>query len=368
MLMRLPSGNGVRWRGALEEWVKWWVGELTAMLPASVKTWLEQARATTLIEISPEDVVVASQVNALSQTLVRMPSAEFENADAARIRATEIAGSLASRGDVILSLPGHESLVQKVTFPLAAARNLKSIVKFEAERRCPVSPNLMMFDHRVIRRDRAANRLEVEIRIVNKASVDKALKLARSLGLGPSAIGFRDGAGRVSDWLMVIPSGSRFRQFLRRHRMRALLVLTIALAVAFILTGYVRDLMTAGDLERQVAQAKIGANEVTKLEGDLKAAVARVTFLTEKKAAPSLLTILAEVTRRLPDDTWVYNLELKGDSVRVQGFSQAAPALIGVLDRSTLFRNAQFRAPLTPGQSNGSVRFDLTASVEGASP
>jgi general secretion pathway protein L len=339
-----------------------------AMLPTTVRAWLEQARATTLVETSPEEVIVASQVNALRQILVRMPNAEFGNEGASRAHAAEIAGSLAPRGDVILSLPGHEALIQKVTFPLAAARKLRSIVKFEAERQCPVSSNLILFDHRVVRRDRAANRLEVEIRIVHRSAVDNAVKLATSLGLEPSAIGFRNSAGRESDWLMAIRSGSRHAQFLRRHRMHALLALTIALAAGFIFTGYVRDLMAAARLEHQVAHAKASANEVTKLEGDLKTAAARVTFLTEKKAAPSLLTILAEVTHQLPDDTWAYNLELKDGSIRIQGFSQAAPALIGVLDKSAIFRNAQFRAPMTPGQSDGSVRFDLTANVEGGSP
>lgn len=70
-----------------------------------------------------------------------------------------------------------------------------------------------------------------------------------------------------------------------------------------------------------------------------------------------------ELTRILPDSTWLSDLALREDVVSIAGFSRAAADLIGMLGASAVFRDPRFTAPVTrvPGQDG--ERFTIHMKV-----
>jgi hypothetical protein len=81
--------------------------------------------------------------------------------------------------------------------------------------------------------------------------------------------------------------------------------------------------------------------------------------------------ILDELTRLLPDTTWIWNLRYNGKEIELSGFADSASDLIPILDRSPLFEKVEFLAPVTKEmqmRSDGNKekeRFKIKAKIEG---
>jgi len=73
--------------------------------------------------------------------------------------------------------------------------------------------------------------------------------------------------------------------------------------------------------------------------------------------------LLPEVTRILPDDTFLDRLLIGQGSVQMQGKSDNAQQLIGLVNQSGLFRDASFRGPTRIDTRTQKEIFDLTATL-----
>jgi hypothetical protein len=98
--------------------------------------------------------------------------------------------------------------------------------------------------------------------------------------------------------------------------------------------------------------------------------------LTKKYAYPSTVQLLDGVTRVLPDDTWVTQLEMRTslhgkDTQRdlvLRGESANAGKLIGLLEDSKLVEQAALRSSTTKIQPGPGEIFDLGAQVKKLPP
>jgi general secretion pathway protein L len=75
------------------------------------------------------------------------------------------------------------------------------------------------------------------------------------------------------------------------------------------------------------------------------------------------MQVLAELTTRLPDDTWLTELSLRQRHVSLSGQSEAAARLIGELSRSAMFRGIGFAGPVTRDGTTGRDDFSLHLDV-----
>src|SRR4030043_1519077 len=61
----------------------------------------------------------------------------------------------------------------------------------------------------------------------------------------------------------------------------------------------------------------------------------------------SKVEVLEEVSRLLPNTTWIWNLKYNGKEMELSGFADSASDLIPLLDKSPLFEKVEFLAPVT---------------------
>jgi pyruvate/2-oxoglutarate dehydrogenase complex dihydrolipoamide acyltransferase (E2) component len=120
-------------------------------------------------------------------------------------------------------------------------------------------------------------------------------------------------------------------------------------------------------------QAQAAANLRTQLEGmegDYN------YILAKKYAYPSVVHVIDEVSRVLPDDTWLTQLEIKttgrGKDVQreiyLRGESENAGKLIALLEDSKLVEQAAPRSPTTKIQGAAGEIFDLGARLRTLTP
>jgi general secretion pathway protein L len=137
----------------------------------------------------------------------------------------------------------------------------------------------------------------------------------------------------------------------------------LALFIALLVATYLRGMMILDNVNDLVSDEGVRAARVEQLQSRIERASAQLAFLGRQKRAPLFSAILSDVTRALPDGTWIDQFDMHGARIRISGYSHSASDLIAAFDRSGRFANAQFAAPVTQGPSPGVERFDLTFEI-----
>jgi general secretion pathway protein L len=82
-----------------------------------------------------------------------------------------------------------------------------------------------------------------------------------------------------------------------------------------------------------------------------------------RAGSPPTVRVLAEVTRILPDDTFLDRLLVGSDSVQMQGKSNNAQQLIELVNQSPLFTDAAFRGSTRLDTGTKKEIFDVNAAL-----
>src|SRR6185503_12219796 len=181
-------------------------------------------------------------------------------------------------------------------------------------------------------------------------------------------------ASTVPSQLNLIPSDERSRAgSWRRWQVLVPLALLAAVALAALLVPLMQKREYAIALNRQAEEARGQALAADAVRTQLERAQAEYNFVLAKKYAyPGTVQLLDGVTRVLPDDTWVTQLEMRTslrgkDTQRdlvVRGESANAGKLIGLLEDSKLVEQAALRSSTTKIQPGPGEIFDLGAQVK----
>jgi general secretion pathway protein L len=127
------------------------------------------------------------------------------------------------------------------------------------------------------------------------------------------------------------------------------------------------------ELQPQVNVAAQQAQAADSLHQQLERAQNEYNFLLQKRyAAPTSLQLLNEVTRILPDDTWLQNFELrttsKGKELQLQGETGVAGKMIELFEQSPLVSGASFKSPVTQAPGSQGSRFHIGMDVKDVAP
>ena len=91
-----------------------------------------------------------------------------------------------------------------------------------------------------------------------------------------------------------------------------------------------------------------------------------VQAVRNNEAAPinGLVIVLDTLSRILPDHTYVTELRVEGNKLRLTGVTKDAPSLIGLIEGSGRFRGATFFAPTTQLPSEAGEHFHIEADIQ----
>ena len=73
--------------------------------------------------------------------------------------------------------------------------------------------------------------------------------------------------------------------------------------------------------------------------------------------------LLATLTQLLPDDSYLTELDVKGDTVKMIGLTGSATALLAAIAKSPSFRDASFESSITRDTKTNRERFDIGAHI-----
>jgi len=361
----LPSARPVpAWRARLVSFWRWWTGELRKVAyerfaalrgMGEVPTVSLEASALAVLRPLPPDGAEAR---------IDLAGLEPARAQAALRTLLERVGE--SRGRVQLALSPQEALVRRVTMPAATEENLAQVLAFEMDRLTPFRAEDVYFDYRIVGRDAAAGQLALQLAVARRERVDGFVARLRALGASVQGVVVREGLGGPAGALDLLPSEQRGERESVNERLvqRSLVAAVVILFALALLIPLWRKRETVIALLPLVAKAQQEAQATDRIGRDVERQVEDYNFLLAKKlSAYPVLAYLEEVSRLLPDNTWLqqmqYKLNGKTHELQMTGETASSSKLIEVLTSSKLLRNPTPRGTTTRGSTPNSERFTI---------
>ena len=357
------------WRQQVAAFWRWWWGEMVQLVPERFGGSSGGSRVP-LIALETDAFVLVEARGASPAQGARAPIASLD-AEGRRIALRDLLGRAGeTEGRLRLCLARDESLLRRVALPIATEENLDQVLAFEMDRLTPFRAEEVYFDHRVVSRDPAVGRIQVDIGLARRELLDAKLANLAASGASVQGVLIAEDALRSTAPLDLLPEGRRGERELSRERTlqwalsgSALALLAIALLLPPLLK---RETVKA--LHPELAKAKQEAEATEALHRELEKLAADHNFLLAKKhGSHAALAVIEEISRLLPDNTWVQQLDVrtsgKAREAQISGETASSSKLIEILEQSTVLQNASPRGTVTRGSQAGTERFLIAAEV-----
>jgi general secretion pathway protein L len=167
-----------------------------------------------------------------------------------------------------------------------------------------------------------------------------------------------------------MPSEQRGARESRQERMTrmGLAWLALLLFIALLAVPIWRKREAVIALQPQLARAETEAKSTDTVAKEVERLVADYNFLQGRKyASYPALAYLEDLSRLLPDNTWLQQMDLKqvgrNREVTITGETPSSSKLIEILQQSKVLQNARTSGTVTRGSVPGTERFMITAEA-----
>jgi len=269
---------------------------------------------------------------------------------------------------VELMLRPERFIFKTMELPSRAAEFLSGVVRSQIDRLTPWSADQAAFGVSSPA-DAGAGRIAVTVAATAKEMLDPFVQTFT--GLGACAVKIAtlptDGAANAPAITVVEQNvgGILDVRLARRIALAALVSVLVIAAVANIASAMVVHGLQAhqDELAAQIAHIRAAALASRNAPRDPKM-VSEQALVQRKNQTPSAVIALEILSRILPDNTYLTELRIDSDKVRLTGITRDAPDLIRLIEQSHHFAKATFFAPITHSPSEPGDRFSIEARME----
>jgi general secretion pathway protein L len=269
-----------------------------------------------------------------------------------------------SRAELVLN--PDRFLFRPLELPTRAGEFLEGIVRSQIDRLTPWTANDAVFG--LAKPEEAGtDRMLVTVAATARAMVTPYVQALRSLGIKSIAVStLLPGPEPVPVKVLDEKGHSTFDAGrVRRVLLAVLLVAGLGAALAIMADSVIGSSLQAeqDQLARRIASRRAAA--LGGREASLDAATAGLRALERRKHdGPSAVIVLEQLSQVLPDHTYVTELRIEGEKLRLIGVTRDAPSLIGLIEQTQHFSRATFFAPTTRSPNESGERFHIEARIE----
>ncbi|KZC17600.1 fimbrial assembly protein [Rhodanobacter sp. FW510-R12] len=354
------------WRASpLPAFLGWWGGELRGLLPLRWYGWfgsgadwhlLQHADAAWTLRRSGQGDVLASWNDDGAPAPAAALGAALQRVDREDLR-------------LALLLPAAAVLRRTLALPLVARDNLRQVAAFEMDRQTPFTVAQVYYAVRETAAPAAPGRLNAELVVVTRGTLDPLLARLQAQGIAVDAADVAAGDGRLG--VNLLPPEQVPHRARPRRRLNLMLAAACVLLLALVLGEWLHNRQLAlAQMQAEVEAMRGEAQQVAALRQQLQDDAGAAGFLARRKHdTVAMLSLLQDVTERLPDSAWLerFNVDNAGQ-IGLQGQSQQAVKLLDALKDSKLITGASFQGSIQPDPSSGKERFYMTARVNQPKP
>jgi general secretion pathway protein L len=311
----------------LAEFGSWWIARMREILPAVLAGGAAGP---------PDGVVIDARPDGDFQAFVRRGGQE----QAVTLGAVP---RMAGRRPILLRIQPSGVLEKEHMMPAASRGDMERMLRLELPRITPFDPDSIYWrwEARPSPADRA--RTEVRLTIVPKIILAEKLERLEQIGIRPKLLEAGTGPVRLLRLQEDGAAGAWRDAAVRWLGVTAgvLVVTAVVLPFAFQAWDLHRIGAAMNALRPTVSQAEA-------LRRNLDASAAGHDIVAQQRdRTGDVPTVLAAVTRVLPDNTYLTDLSLRQRQLTIAGRSVSAANLITLLAADPMFRNVAFAAPVT---------------------
>ena len=358
--------------GVVPRFFDWWFGEMLGLVPDALK--LRFARTTERVVLFADDAAAGlyfetgEDIRLLGRFALGGATSITDVRDTLRRHSLD-RSIAAGRAEICLRIAAAKTLRAEMTLPLAAERNVDEVVSFELDRHTPFRADQVLFASRVIERNLTTQRLRVEVLLVPRSTVEELVGIAQRLDLQPHRIDIAAESGHQAASGNMLRGGAKSAA---GRRDAALLYGLAGLAVILAVVAAVLPVERARQAEYALARQFAAVRHIAVREAALRTEIdalrkSELFLIQKKRSAPTVSALLFETTRLIPDTTWIDDWRFSGNELQLQGVSQSASALVGILEQSKFFSHTTFLSPVTRdsgGREHFAISTEVTAGTE----
>ncbi|MGH7109792.1 MAG: hypothetical protein ACREFK_05130, partial [Stellaceae bacterium] len=237
-------------QGMVRDFLKWWVGQLAALLPVVLRRpAAASGDAMVVIPPTPLGRGVEAVTVGLRRNGKETPLGRFGLSPAALKGLPRPPG-----GACVLRLGGGDILAKTLSLPLAAQAELPQVLAFEMDRETPFTAEELYWNHGIQAIERDSGQMSVRLLLVPKANLAPLLAALAAAGIVPRRVEIADGPDRGA-YLPLDGNGGRLSRASRRL-VRPLAACALLLALAAVATPFVHQSLTLSSLDHRIAAAR----------------------------------------------------------------------------------------------------------------
>jgi general secretion pathway protein L len=344
---------------AWQAFANWWRSELFDLLPEPLVAWLGGTEGPVIRLGVETNGVRIEGISATGRLADCTTIAWSDYSLAALDRHLSSTGFTRPGGIIGVVLPATTFFRRSFEIPVRARDGVHATARQELEHRTPFQAENVHLGMVIAPRQKDSQTLTVHQTIVRRDIVEEVVL---RLGLALADISFvappLNDDDSLASSISLRPQADRGVPFTRRliHILTMAAVIIAGLDAALL---WWRQEQTIAAIEAQTLVVREQALTVSGLEQEIARVQSVLRALEEQRASPSAAELWRETSRILPDNTWVTDWRLRDGSVSIAGYSLAATQLVGLFEKSQLFKQASLDAPITFDSANERERFSL---------
>ncbi len=274
------------------------------------------------------------------------------------------------KGELALDVHINESevLTRHISLPASTEENLYEVIQYEMDRYTPFNKDDVYCDYRIEDRIKEKELIKVLLIVVRKEVLNPVVHAIESSGVHLQKIDIVD--SQNSDNSLHNVKLLRSHSDLGNSKKSSINWIAAAALGLLLLTGVtplVINYMHISKLSSELEGLEKTVQKVKQLQTEYSKMQDQVGYLIDvKHRNPSIIELLNLLTQAIPDHTYVQRLSLEGGLLSIQGLSASASDLIPIIDKSGMFDDIRFAAPVTQSGADGLERYSITAQIKAA--
>jgi general secretion pathway protein L len=345
------------------DFMSWWYGELSSVVPVKLRQAFKPVERTIAVTMDDNRISLTKIEGGETETIVQLglKSASFETSKQELGRL--VAKYPARRWRWGLYLDGGSVLQDRLMLPIAAKENYFEAVEFQIDRQTPFQRNEIYFDCYSNNAGSTSRMLCVDYIIAPLEKVDATVQDLATIGIPVDFVTtLSELSGEQPRFNLLSSNNTPKRQGGRRiNVMLAMLAILLGGAVTYLSLD--NDRRHAELLAAHVDSLRNQARLAAELRSTVASEQRNVNYvLNLKRDQQSVIKILNDLTRLLPDDSWVSRFTFKNDKVQIVVHAPESSSIVRLVEGSGQFAGAKMMTAVRKTKNDDRERFTLSFS------
>ena len=348
------------------QFLRWWIAELQSCANDAVEFFAPHWRRALTIYVEANRLLILDQ-NSDTPTTVLEIACEGSIANLPQLIPAPLAAAVEQSRRVRVVISMESAYLQQLRLPLAALPHLDSAIAIQLPKLLPLESAQLLTHFKVAATDATKGTVNVDLAALRRADIDPLLKRLRAWSLRVTSLHLGQTPG--GEYRFEFESGgTTSRQLSLRRTDRILVGAAATLGFACASIAATESYRSQAALDHEKMQTHLPATAALARRQQMLARFDPLSALSQLERAPPAAALLAEVTKMIPQSTWLTTFELKDHALRIVGLSPNSADVVKLLSSSAFLNEVQLRSSMSVGVGTGLDRFEITAESKASAP